>query len=442
MPLLLLDLDNTLLPRDAAFRAWAQEFLTERGLPPGDVDWLSTIDGGGYVPRSTVLSAARRRYGLDESLDRLLAHYRRGINSHIHCPSRNIDALRAARAAGWTLGIVSNGGTGPQLEKIRRTGLGPLVDGWVISEEADCLKPDPLIFEIAAQRCGIAPIGDWASHTWMIGDHAPADIAGAELAGLHSVWLHHGRPWAEPGYRPTLKAAGLPEAVGQVLSARVAPSPRPGIRAGGPLGRRAGDSEGVPRSRDRGIPGARALALAPTGTVTASVGAAVPIGTVTAAGIGITAGGTPAAGTVVTTGSVTATGVAVVPIGPRSPGPSIRAQTGVRSGAQFSPSALDDGHAPVAANATSCATPHPGAGSVVRNRPGGFAADSAEHSASAGSADVVEPPVGLPSTTGGPPARTRFAAPPARRVPRPGTAASPRTAGAPAAPAHRAARTG
>ncbi|MFJ9444018.1 HAD-IA family hydrolase [Kitasatospora sp. NPDC101235] len=243
MPLLLFDLDNTLLPRDAAYRAWAQSLLSEHDLPPGDVDWFVTLDGGGYVPRSTVLSAVRRRYGLNVSADVLLAHYRRGINSHIHCPPRHVEALRSARAAGWTLGIVSNGGTRPQLEKIRRTGLGSLVDGWVISEEADCVKPDPLIFQMAARRCGIAPTGDWAEHTWMIGDHAPADIAGAELTGLRSVWLHHGRPWAESGYRPTLKAAGLPEAVGQVLAARNAPSPRPGVRSGGPLRKAAA---GVP----------------------------------------------------------------------------------------------------------------------------------------------------------------------------------------------------
>ncbi|WP_243437435.1 HAD family hydrolase [Streptomyces sp. FH025] len=239
MPLLLFDLDNTLLPRDAAFRAWAQDFLSEHHLPLDDLDWFVTLDGGGYVPRSTVLSAVRRRYGLDASVEFLLAHFRRGINSHIHCPPRNIEALRSARTAGWTLGIVSNGGTRAQLEKIRRTGLGPLVDGWVISEEADCVKPDPLIFEIAARRCGIRPTGDWAAHTWMVGDHAPADIAGAELAGLRSVWLHHGRPWAETGYRPTLKAAGLPEAVGLVLSARNAPSARPDARTGGPVRRRA-----------------------------------------------------------------------------------------------------------------------------------------------------------------------------------------------------------
>ncbi|WP_406089226.1 HAD family hydrolase [Kitasatospora purpeofusca] len=310
MPLLLLDLDNTLLPRDAAFRAWAQDFLLERALPPADVEWLATIDGGGYVPRSTVLSAARRRYGLDESLDRLLAHYRRGINAHIHCPARNLDALRAARAAGWTLGIVSNGGTGAQLEKIRRTGLGPMVDGWVISEEADCLKPDPLIFEIAAQRCGVAPTGDWATHTWMVGDHAPADIAGAELAGLRSVWLHHGRPWAEPGYRPTLKAAGLPEAVGQVLAARSAPSPRPAVRAG--------------------VAGRRRGAVVSGAVVSGARGGAVPE-------------------------------------------PGSTAQSGAHHGVQFLLSALDGRHAPSVAHADGDASSAAAAGSAVRNRSDGFA---------------------------------------------------------------------
>ncbi|WP_431678688.1 HAD family hydrolase [Kitasatospora sp. KL5] len=224
MPLLLFDLDNTLLPRDAAYRAWAQDFLAEHRLPAGDIDWFTTIDGSGYVPRSTVLGAAKRRYGLDHSMDLLLAHYRRGINTHIHCPDTHIDALHAARASGWTLGIVSNGGTKPQLEKIRRTGLGALVDGWVISEEARCVKPDPLIFEIGARRCGVPLTPGWENSTWMVGDHGPADIAGAEVAGLRSVWLHLGRPWAEQGYRPTLSAAGLPEAVGLVLSARNAPT--------------------------------------------------------------------------------------------------------------------------------------------------------------------------------------------------------------------------
>ncbi len=224
MPLLLLDLDNTLLPRDAAFRAWAEDFLAENGLPAGDLDWLVMLDGSGYVPRSTVLGAAKRRYGFDRSVESMLAHYRLGINSRIQCPDSHVEALRKAREAGWTLGIVSNGGTLPQLEKIRLTGLASLVDGWVISEEAHCLKPDPLIFEIAARRCGFRPAGDWRTQTWMVGDYGPADIAGAAATGLRSAWLHHGRPWAERAYRPTISAPSLPEAVGVILSAAERPT--------------------------------------------------------------------------------------------------------------------------------------------------------------------------------------------------------------------------
>lgn len=223
MPLLLMDLDNTLLPRDAAFRAWAGDFLTEHALPAEDLDWLTTLDGSGYVPRATVLGAIQQRYGLDASMEALLAHYRRGINAHIRCPAPHVAALRTARAAGWTLGIVSNGGTGPQLDKIRRTGLAALVDAWVISEEAHCAKPDPEIFRIAAHRCGLPTTGGhWAANAWMVGDHPPADIAGARVTGLRSVWLHHGRPWPELGYRPTLCARALPEAIALVLGTRPA----------------------------------------------------------------------------------------------------------------------------------------------------------------------------------------------------------------------------
>ncbi|MGW4896351.1 HAD-IA family hydrolase [Kitasatospora sp. NPDC004240] len=449
MPLLLFDLDNTLLPRDAAFRAWAQDFLAERGLPPGDLEWLATIDGGGYVPRSTVLSAAQRRYGLDESLDLLLAHYRRGINSHIHCPSRHIDALRTARAAGWTLGIVSNGGTRPQLEKIRRTGLGPLVDGWVISEEAQCLKPDPLIFEIAAQRCGISPTGDWVAQTWMIGDHAPADIAGAELTGLRSVWLHHGRPWAEPGYRPTLKAAGLPEAVGQVLSARSAPTPRPGIRAGGPVRRRtvgptAAGQPGAGRAVAARVPVAAEVAVAPPvvaqavmaqPVVAQAVAAqavmaqAAPGGVVAVeALLGPTApvgagavGARRAAATVAGVGSLVAEAVLGQASGP------VGAQAGARVGARSAVSAPGGGHTPVLAHAPLVGAPGGPKRSAVRNRSGAVAPAADGRSSTGGPSGAAVRPA-----AGAVPTRTRFAVPPGPfgagtgtgRAATPGTAAS------------------
>jgi putative hydrolase of the HAD superfamily len=230
-PLLLFDLDNTLVDRDQAFREWAARFLAERSLPAQDLAWFVVLDCGGYHDRRSLFRAAVDRYGLDEPLPALLAEYRDTVTALIRCPSAHFDALRTARAAGWTLGIVTNGATAHQETKIKCTGLADLVDGWVVSEEADCVKPDPRIFRIAAERCGVrtgtGTGTGWNEDTWMIGDHAPADIAGAQVADIRSVWLAHGRPWPETGYSPTLIAATLPDAVSQVLGTGPAPSAPP-----------------------------------------------------------------------------------------------------------------------------------------------------------------------------------------------------------------------
>ncbi|WP_247223096.1 hypothetical protein [Streptomyces scabiei] len=50
MPLLLLDLDNTLIDRDAAFRAAVAAFLSAHGLPATDLSWVTAVDAGGYTP--------------------------------------------------------------------------------------------------------------------------------------------------------------------------------------------------------------------------------------------------------------------------------------------------------------------------------------------------------------------------------------------------------
>jgi len=222
--LMLLDLDNTLVDRDLAFRGWAAQFLSERSLPPTDLDWLITLDCGGHLDRQALIRATTERYGLTEDAGVLRKEYRETLTRLIDCPAPHREALRLARAAGWSLCIVTNGATVHQLAKIERTGLAELVDAWVISEEAGCAKPDPRIFRTAALRCGLADEPGWTAGTWMVGDHPPADIAGARLAGLRSVWLDHGRAWPETAYRPTLTARALPEAVSLILDATGVPA--------------------------------------------------------------------------------------------------------------------------------------------------------------------------------------------------------------------------
>ncbi|MEV0647067.1 HAD family hydrolase [Phytomonospora sp. NPDC050363] len=214
MTLLLIDLDNTLIDRDAAFRTGVGDFLTAHGLPAADVDWVMEVDASGYTPRPTVAAAVADRYrrtGLDA--DEVLDLLRRGAREHARITPDTREALTEAREAGHRVVIVTNGLVEQQSGKIRTAGLDVLVDGWTVSEGVGARKPEPAIFHAAAATAGLPLDG-----AWVIGDRDDADIAGAHRLGLSSVWLHLGRQWTIGEFRPTLTAATVGEAVRSALA--------------------------------------------------------------------------------------------------------------------------------------------------------------------------------------------------------------------------------
>lgn len=213
--LLLVDLDNTLVDRDRAFRDAVAAYLVEYALPAGDLAWVVGVDAGGYTPRQDVAAALTGRYGevVPEAAIRGLLDG--GAAHRVVLADAARDALSAARACGWTCVIVTNGRTLQQETKIRRTGLDRLVDGWVVSEAVGAAKPDPEIFRAAAALVGASP----RERTWVVGDSARADIAGAYAFGAPSVWIANGRAWEEPSYRPTHTAPDVAAAIRHILRA-------------------------------------------------------------------------------------------------------------------------------------------------------------------------------------------------------------------------------
>lgn len=212
MPLMMLDLDNTLIDRDAAFRSAAADFLAAQQLPGDDLEWLTTADASGYTARSSLVESIVARYGPRVTLEAARALTDHGTADRVVLAEETADALAAARDAGWLLAIVTNGRGPQQLAKIRNTGLDALVDGWVISEDIGVKKPDPVIFAAAAEHVGAGLDG-----AWMIGDSPRADIAGAHALGLRSVWIGTG-PWpAETDLRPSHTARDAACAIRYVL---------------------------------------------------------------------------------------------------------------------------------------------------------------------------------------------------------------------------------
>ncbi|MFC7548629.1 HAD family hydrolase [Plantactinospora sp. GCM10030261] len=214
MPLLLLDLDNTLLDRTGAFRNWGRAFLEQIGAPASDLDWLLSIDADGLTDRWDVADALRDRYRLRIPSIDLVDDLRAGVIRRTRLDPLVACALQIATDAGWVPVVVNNGTVQQDETRIRQTGLDRYVADWVISEDVGVSKPNPRIFALAAQRVRM-PLRS----AWIIGDGPEADIGGAAATGLPSVWLHRGRRWHETRFAPTRTADGVIPAVAAVLAA-------------------------------------------------------------------------------------------------------------------------------------------------------------------------------------------------------------------------------
>jgi len=216
MPLLMCDLDDTLVERPPLFRAWATEFLSSTGQPADLLDWLIEEDGGGHRPREELHAAIVRRTGYDVPLEQFLEEHNELLSGSYRLTPGVREALDDAKERGWRIAVVTNGPVVSQGRKVTATGLEELVDAVCISEDVGVHKPDPLIFRTAAERAGTTLEG-----AWMIGDNLDADIAGALGVGARSVWIKRDYDWLtySSGTEPDLVATDFPDAVAQVLAA-------------------------------------------------------------------------------------------------------------------------------------------------------------------------------------------------------------------------------
>ena len=209
-PLVLLDLDGTLVDRQRAFEDWARSFIDEIGAGPGDLDWLLEADWGGYRPREELAAEIVRRLRPGAPAHEIQEHLQLGVVEGIASYPGIMQALQELRGIGADLVLVTNGTVVQQTAKLERTGLGPLLDQVVISEEAGVKKPDPQIFALAVDGM------EQRAETWMIGDHPTADIEGGRAAGFSTGWVSHGRPWPHP-WEPTLTALSTAELLDMLL---------------------------------------------------------------------------------------------------------------------------------------------------------------------------------------------------------------------------------
>lgn len=198
-PVVLLDLDDTLLDHVACERAAASATLAAFDLTDDDravatyarhnADLWELYRSGGVEPaalRTQRWDRTLRELEAVADVDAVSAHYLEAFEATGAMIPRSAEALwwlgRRARVA-----IVTNGFREVQTRRLAATGLDRLVDVFVSSEEAGIAKPDPAALHLALDRLGVAEVT--ADTVAVVGDQLVTDVVAGHRIGAHTVWI-------------------------------------------------------------------------------------------------------------------------------------------------------------------------------------------------------------------------------------------------------------
>ena len=217
---ILFDLDETLLDRSGTLQRYAavlfSDFENSARIGFDEFDRLVTeLDDHGVTPREAFFAGLADTAFPDIAAKALEDHfYAHAWSNPIPFPGV-VDCLTEFRAKGIPTGIVTNGGIRSQSAKIRNSGVGSLVDAYLISEEFGIRKPEPEIFLHISEFLQIDP-----ARSWFVGDDPVADIVGASSVGFRTVWLERHLPWpANHRKCYDLKAGQVSEVASELLIA-------------------------------------------------------------------------------------------------------------------------------------------------------------------------------------------------------------------------------
>ncbi|MCC6148072.1 MAG: HAD family hydrolase [Anaerolineaceae bacterium] len=121
----------------------------------------------------------------EEDLASALAHMYAITQAHWHAEEDALPTLETLKNEGYHLGLISNAADDNDVQKLVDChGFRPYFELILVSAAVGYRKPHPRIFQMALDHWGARP-----EQVVMIGDKLSADILGANLAGITSVWI-------------------------------------------------------------------------------------------------------------------------------------------------------------------------------------------------------------------------------------------------------------
>ncbi len=125
-----------------------------------------------------------KRYGLDEKIaDDLEKFWESEAYKYTELRYNAMDVLLRLSKK-YKLGILTNGGTQRQHNKLKKAAIYDMMAGIAVSEEVGAPKPDRRMYETVCQRMGVE-----LKDCVFVGDSYAGDILGAYRCGMYPIWF-------------------------------------------------------------------------------------------------------------------------------------------------------------------------------------------------------------------------------------------------------------
>lgn len=190
---IIFDVDGTLVDRKDAFIRFCN-FLIDRyakdnpyvGTREALIDYMVEIDENGYGGLENFIPRLNKLWRLPLTIEEFITERNEVFGKMTTAYPELYEVLEALKGR-YKLGIITNGYSSVQREKINSVKIAEYFDDIIVSGEQDFAKPDSRIFALSCERLGVTP--DEAVY---IGDYYPNDIAGAIGAGIMPIWISEG----------------------------------------------------------------------------------------------------------------------------------------------------------------------------------------------------------------------------------------------------------
>ena len=185
------DMDETLINRKEAFikmceyliNRYAQEYPYE-GTKEELIKYMIEIDANGYGGLENMIPKLSKIWKLPHSIEEFIEE-RNGVFAKLSVPFAEMFEVLDTLKGKYKLGMITNGYSSVQREKIKSVGIEHYFEDIIVSGELEFAKPDPRIFQLSCEHLEVKP-----EEAVFIGDYYPNDIAGAISANIMPIWIN------------------------------------------------------------------------------------------------------------------------------------------------------------------------------------------------------------------------------------------------------------